>query len=187
MRGSGFSRRLVDYDVEMRLSGGTKWSLWRLWKLALDGITLSGCWPKTRRKRLTFRKMVARCIPIRSSPSKPPSRCHTNQKPTRSVMTAADTRAASGSRTGAPAFRTLLASLRGDAIAMIFQDPLSALHPLCGRRADRGGDAGAPEGVSKAAARARAVELLEPSASRTPRQRVDTTRTSSRAACASAR
>lgn len=35
----GFRQTTVDYDVEMRRAGETKWSLWRLWKLAIDGIT----------------------------------------------------------------------------------------------------------------------------------------------------
>ena len=45
---------------------------------------------------------------------------------------------------------------------MVFQDPLSALHPLLRvGDADRGGDARIHRDVSQAAARARAIELLE--------------------------
>jgi glycosyltransferase involved in cell wall biosynthesis len=35
----GFRQAIVPYDVERRASGRSKWSLWRLWKLAVDGIT----------------------------------------------------------------------------------------------------------------------------------------------------
>ncbi len=67
-----------------------------------------------------------------------------------------------------------LRALRGDALAMVFQDPLSALHPLLrvgaqieeAVRAHRGD-------VSRAAARARAVELLELVAIPNAAQRVD--------------
>jgi len=35
----GFRQATIAYDVEARLSGRTKWSFWRLWKLGVDGIT----------------------------------------------------------------------------------------------------------------------------------------------------
>ena len=35
----GFRQAIVSYDVEARAAGGSKWSVWRLWKLAVDGIT----------------------------------------------------------------------------------------------------------------------------------------------------
>jgi glycosyltransferase involved in cell wall biosynthesis len=35
----GFRQTTVSYDIEPRLEGRSKWSVWRLWRLALDGIT----------------------------------------------------------------------------------------------------------------------------------------------------
>ncbi|MEP6998420.1 MAG: glycosyltransferase family 2 protein, partial [Betaproteobacteria bacterium] len=35
----GFRQTSVSYDIEPRLEGRSRWGLWRLWRLALDGIT----------------------------------------------------------------------------------------------------------------------------------------------------
>lgn len=35
----GFRQTTVSYDIELRLEGRSKWSVWRLWRLAIDGIT----------------------------------------------------------------------------------------------------------------------------------------------------
>ena len=54
-----------------------------------------------------------------------------------------------------------LRALRGDEVAMVFQDPLSSLHPLHRVGAQLGEAVLAHRDVDRAAARARAVELLE--------------------------
>ena len=78
-------------------------------------------------------------------------------------------------------------SIRGEEIAMIFQDPLSSLHPFY-RIGDQLVEAvQAHHKVSKAAALDKAVELLRPGRHpASPRTASAATRTSSRAACASA-
>jgi peptide/nickel transport system ATP-binding protein len=66
-----------------------------------------------------------------------------------------------------------LRALRGDAIAMVFQDPLSALHPLLRVGEQIAETVRAHRSVSRAGARARALELLELVAMPQPRRRVD--------------
>ena len=81
-----------------------------------------------------------------------------------------------------------LRRIRGNEIAMIFQDPLSSLHPFykVGRQITEA--VRAHRDVSKAAARDRAVDLLELVGIPDPAPRGSTsTRTSSPAGCASAR
>ena len=70
---------------------------------------------------------------------------------------------------------------------MIFQDPLSSLHPFYKVGTQLAEAVRAHRDVSKAAARDRAVELLGWSASPSRASAPTPTRTSSRAACASAR
>jgi peptide/nickel transport system ATP-binding protein len=72
---------------------------------------------------------------------------------------------------GAPPAR--LRELRGDALAMVFQDPSSALHPLLRVGAQIEETVRAHRSVSRAAARARAIELLELVALPDARRRVD--------------
>jgi peptide/nickel transport system ATP-binding protein len=66
-----------------------------------------------------------------------------------------------------------LRALRGDAIAMVFQDPLSALHPLLRVGAQVAEAVRAHRDVSRAAARARALELFEQVALPDARRRLD--------------
>ena len=81
-----------------------------------------------------------------------------------------------------------LRTIRGNEIAMIFQDPLSSLHPLYRVGGQLVEAVRAHQDVSKAQPRARAVELLGLVGIPDPGRRVRrATRTSSRAGCASAR
>ena len=66
-----------------------------------------------------------------------------------------------------------LRRIRGNDIAMIFQDPLSALHPFYKVGSQLVEAMRAHQSVSKSAARARAVELLELVGIPDPRNRVD--------------
>ena len=81
-----------------------------------------------------------------------------------------------------------LRDVRGKDVAMIFQDPFACLHPMYRvGQPDRRGRARARrrlQGRRRSSARSR---CSTPSASRTPASARRTTRTSSRAACASAR
>ena len=68
---------------------------------------------------------------------------------------------------------------------MIFQDPFACLHPMY-RVGDQIARRCAPTGTSRRQARDRAIELLEAVGIPNARAAHATTRTSSRAACASA-
>jgi peptide/nickel transport system ATP-binding protein len=63
--------------------------------------------------------------------------------------------------------------LRGDALAMVFQDPLSALHPLLRVGAQIAEVVRAHRSITRAAARARALELLELVGIPDPARRID--------------
>ena len=80
-----------------------------------------------------------------------------------------------------------LRAIRGNDIAMIFQDPLSSLHPLykVGKQLDRGG--ARHRDVVQGAGPERAIELLGLVGIPDPAGAWTSTRTSSPAACASAR
>ncbi|MFC0220743.1 glycosyltransferase involved in cell wall biosynthesis [Pseudochelatococcus lubricantis] len=41
----GFRRARVEFVREQRVAGSTKWNKWRLWNLALEGITSFSTWP----------------------------------------------------------------------------------------------------------------------------------------------
>ena len=69
---------------------------------------------------------------------------------------------------------------------MIFQDPLSSLHPLYKIGWQIVEEIQAHEDVSEKAARARALDALRRSGSRAPPSGSRATRTSSREACGSA-
>ena len=64
-------------------------------------------------------------------------------------------------------------AIRGREIGMIFQEPMSALNPLHPIGKQIGETLRVHEGVSKAQARSRAIELLERTGIREPQRRVD--------------
>ena len=78
-------------------------------------------------------------------------------------------------------------SIRGGDVAMIFQDPLTSLHPFYSIGAQISEAYIAHNSVSKRGARPRRSRCSTGSASRSPRAASTTSRTSSPAACASAR
>ena len=81
-----------------------------------------------------------------------------------------------------------LRQLRGQAISMIFQDPMSSLNPVMTVGAQVGEVLEAHTDLGGAAIKRRSVELLDEVGIPDARQRLpDSTRTSSRAECASGR
>ena len=86
---------------------------------------------------------------------------------------------------GAPAAR--VRELRGSKMAMIFQDPLSALHPYYTVGAQIAEAYLVHNKVSKQVARKHAIDMLGRVGIPSPHPGWTTTRTSSPAACASAR
>ena len=82
--------------------------------------------------------------------------------------------------------REEMREIRGNQIAMIFQEPMTSLNPVftCGYQIAEA--LTLHQGMDKAAARQRALELMKLVGIPLPEKRLDDFRTSSRAACASA-